>query len=140
MAAKWEILLAMLRCLEMNLKPPTIRTIKKSSVGHRNFFLCKPHFIQMKFPFYFHETAYLQIFLEVSGRAKSEFTISCQVSHHPMIVACHCDGTGWKFWGDSNLKSKFWGRSIQLDPVGVLTLQFEDGEVFQWNKVKILII
>ncbi|MFQ6642339.1 hypothetical protein Gotur_018606 [Gossypium turneri] len=44
-------------------------------------------------------------------------------------------GTGWKLWGDSNLKSKFWGRSIQLDPVGVLTLEFEDGEVFQWSKV-----
>ncbi|KAL4583123.1 hypothetical protein LXL04_007687 [Taraxacum kok-saghyz] len=58
-----------------------------------------------------------------------------KVSHHPMIVACHCDGKGWKFWGDSNLKSKFWGRSIQLDPVGVLTLQFEDGEIFQWSKV-----
>ncbi|XVF64636.1 hypothetical protein PTKIN_Ptkin09bG0183800 [Pterospermum kingtungense] len=58
-----------------------------------------------------------------------------KVSHHPMIVACHCQGTGWKFWGDSNLKSKFWGRSIQLDPVGVLTLEFEDGEVFQWSKV-----
>ncbi|KAJ8615587.1 hypothetical protein MRB53_034959 [Persea americana] len=58
-----------------------------------------------------------------------------KVSHHPMIVACHCDGRGWKFWGDSNLKGKFWGRSIQLDPVGVLTLQFEDGETFQWSKV-----
>lgn len=58
-----------------------------------------------------------------------------KVSHHPMIVACHCDGTGWKFWGDSNLKSKFWGRSIQLDPVGVLTVEFDDGEVFQWSKV-----
>ncbi|XP_058191629.1 oxysterol-binding protein-related protein 1C-like isoform X2 [Rhododendron vialii] len=58
-----------------------------------------------------------------------------KVSHHPMIVACHCEGTGWKFWGDSNLKSKFWGRSIQLDPVGVLTLEFDDGEVFQWSKV-----
>lgn len=58
-----------------------------------------------------------------------------KVSHHPMIVACHCQGTGWKFWGDSNLKSKFWGRSIQLDPVGVLTLEFDDGEVFQWSKV-----
>ncbi|KAM0032544.1 putative oxysterol-binding protein [Helianthus debilis subsp. tardiflorus] len=58
-----------------------------------------------------------------------------KVSHHPMIVACHCEGKGWKFWGDSNLKSKFWGRSIQLDPVGVLTLEFDDGEVFQWNKV-----
>ncbi|KAG5384428.1 hypothetical protein IGI04_035898 [Brassica rapa subsp. trilocularis] len=57
------------------------------------------------------------------------------VSHHPMVVACHCDGTGWKFWADSNLKSKFWGRSIQLDPVGVLTLQFDDGEILQWSKV-----
>ncbi|KAJ6818112.1 oxysterol-binding protein-related protein 1C [Iris pallida] len=58
-----------------------------------------------------------------------------KVSHHPMVVACHCEGSGWKFWGDSNLKSKFWGRSIQLDPVGVLTLEFDDGEVFQWSKV-----
>ncbi|KAL0909576.1 hypothetical protein M5K25_020457 [Dendrobium thyrsiflorum] len=58
-----------------------------------------------------------------------------KVSHHPMIVACHCEGTGWKFWGDSNLKSKFWGRSIQLDPVGILTLEFDDGEVFRWSKV-----
>ncbi|KAM7510999.1 hypothetical protein LguiB_009874 [Lonicera macranthoides] len=58
-----------------------------------------------------------------------------KVSHHPMIVACHCEGTGWKFWGDSNLKSKFWGRSIQLEPVGVLTLEFDDGEILQWSKV-----
>ncbi|CAA0818378.1 Oxysterol-binding protein-related protein 1D [Striga hermonthica] len=58
-----------------------------------------------------------------------------KVSHHPVVVACHCEGKGWKFWGDSNLKGKFWGRSIQLDPVGVLTLQFEDGETFQWSKV-----
>ncbi|KAL1815662.1 hypothetical protein ACET3Z_018236 [Daucus carota] len=58
-----------------------------------------------------------------------------KVSHHPMVVACHCEGTGWKFWGDSNLKSKFWGRSIQLDPVGILTLEFDDGEVFHWSKV-----
>lgn len=58
-----------------------------------------------------------------------------KVSHHPMVVACHCEGRGWKFWADSNLKGKFWGRSIQLDPVGILTLQFEDGETFQWSKV-----
>ncbi|KAE8805350.1 oxysterol-binding protein-related protein 1D [Hordeum vulgare] len=57
------------------------------------------------------------------------------VSHHPVVVACHCDGRGWKFWGDSNLRGKFWGRSIQLDPIGVLTLQFDDGEKFQWSKV-----
>ncbi|KAJ1296326.1 hypothetical protein BS78_01G291700 [Paspalum vaginatum] len=58
-----------------------------------------------------------------------------KVSHHPMVMACHCEGKGWKFWGDSNLKSKFWGQSIQLDPNGVLTLEFDDGETFQWSKV-----
>ncbi|XP_014757142.1 oxysterol-binding protein-related protein 2A isoform X3 [Brachypodium distachyon] len=58
-----------------------------------------------------------------------------KVSHHPMAMACHCEGKGWKFWGDSNLKSKFWGQSIQLDPSGVLTLEFDDGETFQWSKV-----
>ncbi|XP_073303164.1 oxysterol-binding protein-related protein 2A-like isoform X1 [Primulina huaijiensis] len=58
-----------------------------------------------------------------------------KVSHHPTLIACHCEGRGWKFWGDTNLKSKFWGRSIQLDPLGTLTLEFDDGEVFQWSKV-----
>ncbi|GAB2274142.1 Oxysterol-binding protein- protein 2A [Dionaea muscipula] len=58
-----------------------------------------------------------------------------KVSHHPTLIACHCEGRGWKFWGDSNLKAKFWGQSIQLDPVGVLTLEFDDGEIFQWSKV-----
>ncbi|KAI9076679.1 hypothetical protein K1719_041444 [Acacia pycnantha] len=58
-----------------------------------------------------------------------------KVSHHPTLIACHCEGRGWKFWGDSNIRSKFWGRSIQLDPVGVLTLEFDDGEIFQWSKV-----
>ncbi|XP_054809134.1 oxysterol-binding protein-related protein 2A-like isoform X2 [Prosopis cineraria] len=58
-----------------------------------------------------------------------------KVSHHPTLIACHCEGRGWKFWGDSNIHSKFWGRSIQLDPVGVLTIEFDDGEIFQWSKV-----
>jgi len=61
-----------------------------------------------------------------------------QVSHHPTLIACHCEGRGWKFWADSNIHSKFWGRSIQLDPVGVLTLEFNDGEIFQWSKVCIV--
>ncbi|CAH8358378.1 unnamed protein product [Eruca vesicaria subsp. sativa] len=61
--------------------------------------------------------------------------VSEKVSHHPTVIACHCEGKGWKFWGDTNLRSKFWGRSIQLEPVGVLTLEFDDGETFQWSKV-----
>ncbi|XP_078155740.1 oxysterol-binding protein-related protein 2B-like isoform X1 [Carex rostrata] len=58
-----------------------------------------------------------------------------KVSHHPMVMACHCEGRGWKFWGDSELRNKFWGQSIQLDPVGKLTLEFDDGETFEWSKV-----
>ncbi|KAH7301513.1 hypothetical protein KP509_23G030500 [Ceratopteris richardii] len=61
--------------------------------------------------------------------------ISEKVSHHPMIVACHCEGKEWVMSGDCNLKSKFWGRSIKLDPLGLLTLQFVDGQRYQWNKV-----
>ncbi|KAL2901764.1 Oxysterol-binding protein-related protein 2A [Bienertia sinuspersici] len=58
-----------------------------------------------------------------------------KVSHHPTLIACHCEGRGWKFWADSNLKTRFWGQTIQLDPVGNLTLEFDDGEIFQWEKV-----
>ncbi|PWA71445.1 Oxysterol-binding protein [Artemisia annua] len=58
-----------------------------------------------------------------------------KVSHHPTLIACHSEGKGWKFWGDSNIRTKFWGTSIQLDPVGILTLEFDDGEIFQWSKV-----
>ncbi|XP_047982820.1 oxysterol-binding protein-related protein 2A isoform X2 [Salvia hispanica] len=58
-----------------------------------------------------------------------------KVSHHPTLIACHCEGKGWRFWCDTNVKSKFWGRSIQVDPVGTLNLEFDDGEIFQWSKV-----
>ena len=57
------------------------------------------------------------------------------MSHHPTIVACHCDGAGWKFWGDCDLRNKFWGPSITLEPTGVLSLAFDDGEVYEWTKV-----
>mgnify|MGYP001794385977 CR=1 FL=1 len=68
------------------------------------------------------------------------YLLFSQVSHHPTLVACHCEGRGWKFWADSDIKSRFWGQSIQLDPVGLLTLKFDDGEVFQWSKVWIMIL
>ncbi|CAK9173191.1 unnamed protein product [Ilex paraguariensis] len=58
-----------------------------------------------------------------------------KVSHHPTVIAGHSEGKGWKFWGDSNLKTRFRGGSIHLDPVGPLTVEFDDGEIFQWSKV-----
>ncbi|AQL10240.1 Oxysterol-binding protein 1 [Zea mays] len=73
--------------------------------------------------------------LEYSYLLDRAYECGLKVSHHPMVMACHCEGKGWKFWGDSNVKSKFWGQTIQLDPVGVLSVEFDDGEIFQWSKV-----
>ncbi|CAF2082715.1 unnamed protein product [Brassica napus] len=77
----------------------------------------------------------LRFFSEKASQPTHLSPLLLQEFHHPMIVACHCEGQGWNFWGDSNIKGKFWGRSIQLDPVGVLTLKFDDGETYQWSKV-----
>ncbi|KAJ6936738.1 hypothetical protein NC652_011436 [Populus alba x Populus x berolinensis] len=35
--------------------------------------------------------------------------------------------------GDNNLKSKFWSLSIHRNPVGILTLEFDDGEISRWT-------
>lgn len=61
--------------------------------------------------------------------------IAEKVSHHPTIIAAHAEGRGWTYQGDAEIKSKFWGRSIELKPEGVLQLDFDDGDSYTWNKV-----
>jgi hypothetical protein len=61
--------------------------------------------------------------------------ISEKVSHHPTIIAAHSEGRGWTYQGDAEIKSKFWGRSIELKPEGMLKLDFDDGDSYTWNKV-----
>ena len=58
-----------------------------------------------------------------------------KVVHHPTVVAAAAEGRGWAFSGDADVRSKFWGRSIELTPAGLLTLKFDDGEEFSWKKV-----
>ena len=58
-----------------------------------------------------------------------------QVVHHPTVLAAYCEGRGWTFEGDADVKSKFWGRSIELTPLGLLRLTFHDGDAYSWNKV-----
>lgn len=58
-----------------------------------------------------------------------------KVSHHPTIIAAVAEGRQWRFEGDAEVKSKFWGRSIELKPEGVLRLSFADGDAYTWNKV-----
>ena len=51
------------------------------------------------------------------------------------MLAAYCEGRGWTFEGDADVKSKFWGRSIELTPLGMLKLTFHDGDAYTWNKV-----
>uniref|UniRef100_A0A8B9J0F7 Oxysterol-binding protein n=1 Tax=Amazona collaria TaxID=241587 RepID=A0A8B9J0F7_9PSIT len=59
-----------------------------------------------------------------------------QVSHHPPISACHAESVNFAFWQDVRWKNKFWGKSMEIVPVGTthITLPaFKDH--FAWNKV-----
>ena len=62
-----------------------------------------------------------------------------KVVHHPTILAAVAEGRGWKWDTAGELKSKFWGRSVEVIPVGTLTLKFHDGEVITYNKVTTLV-
>lgn len=58
-----------------------------------------------------------------------------KVVHHPTMIAAVAEGRRWRYEGDADVKSKFWGRSIELRPEGLLRLSFTDGDVYTWNKV-----
>lgn len=58
-----------------------------------------------------------------------------KVVHHPTVIAAVAEGRRWRYEGDADVKSKFWGRSIELRPEGLMQLTFDDGDVYQWNKV-----
>ncbi|KAG5461243.1 MAG: Oxysterol-binding protein-domain-containing protein, partial [Olpidium bornovanus] len=45
--------------------------------------------------------------------------VSEQVSHHPPISACHCESSNFEFFAEVNVKSKFYGKSLELHPLGV---------------------
>ncbi|CAI5985338.1 unnamed protein product [Closterium sp. NIES-64] len=53
-----------------------------------------------------------------------------RAAHVAAFAAWHVDGTGWKFWGDVCPKIRFWGPSIQLDPVTVLIQNLILGKPF----------
>ncbi|ELK12591.1 Oxysterol-binding protein-related protein 3 [Pteropus alecto] len=41
-----------------------------------------------------------------------------QVSHHPPISACHAESGNFVFWQDVRWKNKFWGKSMEIVPIG----------------------
>lgn len=60
-----------------------------------------------------------------------------QVVHHPTIVAMHGEGESWSFEADADVRAKFWGRSVELVPVGLIRLKFDDGDEYNWTKVRL---
>eukprot|EP00062_Callorhinchus_milii_P005904 gi/632945849/ref/XP_007888266.1/ PREDICTED: oxysterol-binding protein-related protein 6 isoform X2 [Callorhinchus milii] len=59
-----------------------------------------------------------------------------QVSHHPPISACHCESKKFIFWQDIRWKNKFWGKSMEILPVGRVNVTLPKyGDQFEWNKV-----
>jgi len=66
--------------------------------------------------------------------------ISEQVSHHPPISAAQCNGQGWVWSQWVQIRSKFWGKSMEFQPEGQVSLTIDrgegcPGEKYTWNKV-----
>ncbi|XP_054637886.1 oxysterol-binding protein-related protein 3 isoform X1 [Dunckerocampus dactyliophorus] len=59
-----------------------------------------------------------------------------QVSHHPPISACHAESKNFIFWQDVRCKNKFWGKSMEIVPVGSTHVTLPGfGDHYEWNKV-----
>ncbi|XP_034550339.1 oxysterol-binding protein-related protein 6 isoform X2 [Notolabrus celidotus] len=59
-----------------------------------------------------------------------------QVSHHPPVSACHCESKNFTFWQDVRWKNKFWGKSMEILPIGTVNLTIPRfGDHYEWNKV-----
>lgn len=46
-----------------------------------------------------------------------------KVVHHPTVLAAHVEGMGWTADADLEVKSKFWGRCIELKPVAYIQVR-----------------
>ena len=47
----------------------------------------------------------------------------------------HGEGESWSFEADADVRAKFWGRSVELIPAGLIRLKFDDGDEYNWAKV-----
>ncbi|QPH04084.1 hypothetical protein C2857_000737 [Epichloe festucae Fl1] len=63
-----------------------------------------------------------------------------QVSHHPPIGAAWAESPNWEYWGESAVKSKFYGKSLDINPLGTWFLKLRPTaggkeELYTWKKV-----
>lgn len=63
-----------------------------------------------------------------------------QVSHHPPIGAAYAESPRWTYYGESAVKSKFYGKSFDINPLGTWFLKLRPTaggpeEFYSWKKV-----
>ncbi|XP_018566852.1 oxysterol-binding protein-related protein 3 isoform X1 [Anoplophora glabripennis] len=59
-----------------------------------------------------------------------------QVSHHPPVGACYAESSNFTFWQEARVKTKFWGKSMEFQPLGSIhVLLPKTGDLYTWNKV-----
>ncbi|KAL1842764.1 hypothetical protein VTJ49DRAFT_4249 [Mycothermus thermophilus] len=63
-----------------------------------------------------------------------------QVSHHPPIGAAWAESPKWTYYGESAVKSKFYGRSFDINPLGTWFLRLRPThggkeDFYTWKKV-----
>ncbi|KAF2396010.1 hypothetical protein EJ06DRAFT_500898, partial [Trichodelitschia bisporula] len=62
-----------------------------------------------------------------------------QVSHHPPIGAAWAESPSWDYYGESAVKSKFYGKSFDINPLGTWFLRLRPSsggeELYTWKKV-----
>lgn len=57
--------------------------------------------------------------------------IAEKVCHVPPVMACHASGEGWTYDAVTQAKQKFWGRSLEIIPIGTTVLKIGE-DIFEW--------
>ncbi|KAJ8016828.1 hypothetical protein DPEC_G00011410 [Dallia pectoralis] len=73
---------------------------------------------------------------ELTREAERYRLISEQVSHHPPVSAFHAQSLEqeFEFYGSLYPKLKFWGKSVEAEPKGVMTLELlKHKEAYTWT-------
>ncbi|XP_041466653.1 oxysterol-binding protein-related protein 1-like isoform X3 [Lytechinus variegatus] len=63
-----------------------------------------------------------------------------QVSHHPPVSAFHASSPHFEFHGAVHPKLKFWGKSMEVQPKGVVTIKLpKHGESYTFHNVQMCV-
>ncbi|XP_055332802.1 oxysterol-binding protein-related protein 1-like [Paramacrobiotus metropolitanus] len=61
-----------------------------------------------------------------------------QVCHHPPVSAFDASAETWRFYGSILPKLKFWGKSVEIQPKGTVTVELKKyKEVYSWSNVNL---